>query len=76
LTDNSADSQMAAAQKILDKTSARAKASQAAAEGLTGDERAQNKAQAYKDQVKQGSTGVNGDDLWKQMDSASQKPVA
>jgi len=76
LTDNSADSQMEAAQKILDKTSARAKASQAAAEGLTDDERAQKKAQAYKDQVKQGSTGVNGDDLWKQMDSASQKPVA
>ena len=73
LTDNGADSQMAAAQKILDRTTARAKASQVAAEGLTDDERAQKKAQAYKDQVKQGSSGVSADDLWNQMSADKPK---
>lgn len=73
LTDNGADAQMQAAQEILDRTSARANASKAAAEGLTPNERAEKKAAAYLKQAKSGSTGVNADDLWNQMTPAEPK---
>jgi len=75
LTDNSADAHMAEAEKILRRTTARANASKAAAEGLTPNERAEKKAAAYIKQAKSGTTGVNVDDLWNQM-SADQKSAS
>lgn len=76
LNSNGAEAQMEAAQKVLDKTTARANASQAAAEGLTSDERAKKKADAYIQQVKSGGDkGVKAGDLWNQM-SESSKPTA
>ncbi len=71
LTDNGADNQMSEAKKILDRTTARANASKAAAEGLTPNERAEKKAAAYIKQAKSGgNAGVNADDLWNQMGAA------
>lgn len=67
LDDNGADAQMSAAQKMLDRSMARATASKRAAEGLTPNERADKKAQAYLQQAKQGTTGVSADELWEQM---------
>lgn len=75
LNSNGAEAQMAAAQKVLDKTTARARASQVASEGLTDDERAQRKADAYKAQARQGSKGVDPNDLWDQMSAAERKPA-
>lgn len=67
LNENGAEAQMDEAQKILDHTMARATASQAAAQGLTPNERAEKKAAAYIKQVQQGGSGVNADELWNQM---------
>lgn len=69
LTDNGADAQMEAAQKILDATTARAKASETAAAGLTPDERSEKKAREYMEQARRGNAGVNADDMWKQLDT-------
>lgn len=69
LDDNSADAHMEAAQKMLDRSMARATASKNAAEGLTPNERADKKAAAYIKQARQGTTGINADALWEQMNA-------
>lgn len=69
LTDSGADAHMAEAEKILRRTTARANAAKTAAGGLTPDERASKKADAYLKQARQGSTGVSSDELWEQMNA-------